>query len=350
MTTFAVQDAPALARGALKAARLEKSALVLAAGEDSGTVEGPSLEASAPFDRACVSVNAETPGDSRVEVAVKALAGDRATEWLPMGVVAAPDDAARLPRSAEKTPSPAEKPASGAAAKVEIDTVVLPEGNGRALTVRLVLHRSRGGETPRVRRVALVAWPHGKRAGPEAGSEPHPAWGKVLEVVERSQRVEDPRISGRICSATSLGMVLAFHGFELATKDVCREVLDREAGIYGNWALNVAFAGRLGLSASIVRMETFRPLEDEIAAGRPVVITHRWTQGQLSGAPIGSTDGHLIVVRGFTKEGDLVVNDPAADPRKGQEIERVYKRAEISKTWLENADGIAYVLSRDAAR
>ena len=70
----------------------------------------------------------------------------------------------------------------------------------------------------------------------------------------------------------------------------------------------------------------------------------------LSNAPVGATDGHLIVVRGFTQEGDLVVNDPAADPRKEQKIQRVYKRAEIAKTWLGRADGVAYLVAPRAAK
>ena len=108
----------------------------------------------------------------------------------------------------------------------------------------------------------------------------------------------------------------------------------------------LAFCGRLGLKASIARLGGFRPLEDEIVAGRPVVISHRWEKGELTGAPVESSDGHLIVVRGFTKDGDVVVNDPAADPRKGASVLRTYKRAEIEKTWHKRVDGIAYVIAR----
>ncbi|HZU96804.1 MAG TPA: C39 family peptidase [Planctomycetota bacterium] len=319
VTTFVAEDTASLASGTLGALP---------------TLESRPIQAVAPFDRVCVSVNATVPGDARVEVAAKVGLESGATEWLALGTVANPDDGAKVPCSVSSK--------DGSGVKVAIDTIELEQAKGRTVTVRLVLHRSSRNELPHVRRIAVAAWPHGKLDAEPASR--HPAWGKVLEVVERSQRVEDPKISGRICSATSLGMVLVFHGFKKETAEVCREVLDHEAGIYGNWALNVAYAGRLGLDAAIVRMGSFAPLEAEIAAGRPVVISHRWSKGELSGAPISSTDGHLIVVRGFTKEGDLVVNDPAADPRKGEKIQRVYKRAEIARTWLGNTDGIAYVL------
>ncbi len=339
VTTQVTQDAATLAEGALTGTVLEKRALALVQGSETGSIDGPPIAGRELFDRVCVSVNAETPGTSSVEVSVRVRLEGGETGWLPLGVVANPDDAAKLPRSSADAPP--------GTAKVAIDTVELSGANGKDVTARLVLHRSGKGESPRVRRVAIVAWPHGKH-DPDART--HPAWGKVLDVVERSQRVEDPGISMKICSATSLGMVLAFHGFALETKRVCHEVLDRQAGIYGNWALNVAFAGRLGLDARIARFGSFERLEEEILAGRPVVITHRWAAGELSGAPISSSEGHLVVARGFTEDGDLVVNDPAADTRKGESVRRVYKRAEIEKTWLGNADGVCYVISGGAAR
>ena len=39
-----------------------------------------------------------------------------------------------------------------------------------------------------------------------------------------------------------------------------------------------------------------------------------------------------------------MVNDPAADPAKGEDVRRVYRRAEVERAWLLKADGIAYTL------
>ena len=159
---------------------------------------------------------------------------------------------------------------------------------------------------------------------------------------ERSQRVEDPAIAGRICSPTSLAMVLAFHGHDLPTARVAAAVHDRGADLYGNWSFNVAFAASLGLEAEVVRCRAWAPVEDEVAAGRPVVLTHRYRPGEVAGAAIDGTAGHLIVLRGFDGQGDPIVNDPAADPRRGAPIRRVYRRADLTRSWLGNARGVAY--------
>lgn len=61
----------------------------------------------------------------------------------------------------------------------------------------------------------------------------------------------------------------------------------------------------------------------------------------LPNAPIARTAGHILVVRGFTPEGDVIVNDPAApsDP----EVRRVYRRELFRRAWLDRS-GVVYVL------
>ena len=91
-----------------------------------------------------------------------------------------------------------------------------------------------------------------------------------------------------------------------------------------------------------MRLPGFAAVEREIAAGRPVVLSHNWRPGQLSGAPVSGSGGHLIVVVGFTERGDVVVNDPAARPGG---VRRVYRRGELFGTWQNNGGGIAYRIS-----
>jgi hypothetical protein len=135
-------------------------------------------------------------------------------------------------------------------------------------------------------------------------------------------------------------MLLARWGHDLPTAEVARRVYDKGAKIYGNWSFNVAAAGALGLEGTVVRWTDVADLEDEVAAGRPVVISHRYAKGAIAGAAIDATDGHLIVVAGFTEAGDFVVHDPAADTRVGP-VRRVYRRDQLAATWLRSG-GIAY--------
>src|SRR5207237_576547 len=168
-----------------------------------------------------------------------------------------------------------------------------------------------------------------------------PAWGRVLSVAERSQTIEE-KDPGSICSPTSLSMVLDFHGFKKTTREICEGVYDHGDKIYGNWPFNTANAHRVsGMESYVVRASGLEQLEAEIAAGRPAVTSHRWSKGDLSNGSINSTNGHLIAVVGFTDDGDVVVNDPAAKPGG---VRRTYKRREYFKTWLENGAGIMYVV------
>lgn len=303
--------------------------LILAPGRTDGVFEA-TLPIGPAFDRLVPSLNAvPLPPDSTIRVRLRALVGDAWTPWAPLGVYGT---AGGLPRS-EVGPDPT-------VIEVQTDTVCLPRAATQA-GVRLELTRAAGSAPPVVRRFALVAW---LRGGADPAVTPPSGRACELDVPERSQAVEDPAIASRICSPTSLSMVLARWGHELPTAEVARGVYDHAANIYGNWSFNVAFAASLDLEATVARFASFAPLEDELAAGRPVVISHRYGAGEVAGAAVSKTDGHLIVVRGVTAEGDLVVNDPAADPRDGEAIRRVYRRADLARSWLRNAGGVCYLV------
>ncbi len=224
-------------------------------------------------------------------------------------------------------------PATPKTASVDVDTLVLKEP---AAAFRFRLTPEKGAA---VTLVAVTTWTKGgKRPYSETRSA---AWGKLLDVPRRSQRVEakDP---GSICSPTSLSMVLEFHGVRKSTREVCEGVYDPAEKIYGNWPLNTAYAHTAGgFEAYVLRAGGLEEIEEEIAAGRPVVLSHRWNPGDLDDAPIASSDGHLIVVVGFTERGDVVVNDPAAMP---DGVRRMYKRHQLWTTFLERGSGVVYVV------
>ena len=98
---------------------------------------------------------------------------------------------------------------------------------------------------------------------------------------------------------------------------------------YGNWPLNTCYAATRGLESWVDRFYGLDQLAAEIAAERPVVVSY------LSG-----TTGHLIVVRGFTASGDVIVNDPIG---RGEGIRRVVGREQFARVWL-GQGGVVYRL------
>ena len=74
----------------------------------------------------------------------------------------------------------------------------------------------------------------------------------------------------------------------------------------------------------------------------PVIVSIAFGAGELSGAPISASNGHLLVVVGFTADGDVVVNDPAADSPAG--VRRTYDRGQLERAWLDASTGTAYVI------
>jgi hypothetical protein len=167
------------------------------------------------------------------------------------------------------------------------------------------------------------------------------SWKHRIEVPFRSQRSEAADIAGRICSPTSLGMMIAYRGVELPTARVAERAYDAENKIYGNWPRNVQAAYSLGVPGYLTRFTNWTDVQRSIAKEQPIIASIAAKEGELRGAPYKKTDGHLLVITGFDANGDVCVNDPAAtDAKTGQ---TVYARADMQKVWLDRG-GTAYVL------
>lgn len=172
---------------------------------------------------------------------------------------------------------------------------------------------------------------------PNRPSLPYFAQSRILEVPARSQFV----VAGERgwCSPTSLSMLNAFHGIAIDIPTTARAVFDRAYNGTGNWSFNVAFSGSLGLRAAVVYLRNFDHAAQLIQAGIPIAISYSWKEGELPGAPIEHSDGHLAVLRGFTADGDCAMNDPASD-----HLSPVYPRSALESIWL-RAGGVAYVVA-----
>ncbi|QNN53858.1 peptidase C39 family protein [Nocardioides mesophilus] len=168
------------------------------------------------------------------------------------------------------------------------------------------------------------------------------------------------------CSPTSLAMVLGYYGAQPTAAEtawagsshpdrvvdtVARSTYDYAYQGTGNWPFNTAYAATRVRQAFVTRFPSLVGVERLVAAGIPVITSITFGSGQLTGAPISSTRGHLLVVVGFRANGDVIVNDPAAATNAG--VRRTYDRGQFEDAWLKRgadggSGGTAYVV-RDAA-
>ena len=300
--------------------------LELVPGVSRGIYERLLPAAPRPLGRLVASLNPEPfPVGAALRLSLRAEGPTGPSRWCSLGIIGSGKG---FPASESSAPLAGEP-------HVSVDEWLSAEAYD-TFRIRLELEAGELGGTPQLRRLSLE--------GDPADPDPEPleeAWGRELSLPRLSQRVLPGELPERACSPTSLAMVLAFHGRSLDPAEVARRVYDHGAGVYGNWSLNLALAGELGLRAVLRRPGSLRFLEAEVLAGRPVVVSHRFEAGELPESPLPRTAGHLIVVVGFTSGGDLWVHDPAADPRLGQELRRVYPRQAFARSWLAGS-GVAY--------
>jgi hypothetical protein len=173
------------------------------------------------------------------------------------------------------------------------------------------------------------------------------AWGQVITTPERSQHAYAQEDGW--CSPASLAMVLARWSEVLHRPELNIDVPAVADGIYdnnlhgtGNWPFNTAFAGGFeGMRAYVTRLSDISELEDWIAAGIPVIMSAPWHL--LSPGRPDSGSGHLTVCIGFTESGEVVINDPATHLLQGQQVRRIYKRADVIKAWHESRNTVYLV-------
>jgi hypothetical protein len=302
-----------------------------------GEVTSPMTPAGFGITRAVPSWNADTPPGSWVEVSLRAqLPGGKLTRWYSAGVWAA--DTSTVARHSVKGQNDGD-------ATMVTDTLVVPDGKpaAEALQMRVRLMSARPDAVPSLR-MAAVAVSSSQPKGPAAPAPGEAArWNRVLDVPACTQNYPDG--DSGWCSPTSISMIVAFWAKETGPCEPrVRTAVD---GVYdwvyeghGNWPFNTAYAAARGLEASVVRLRSLADAEAWIAAGVPVGMSYAWKPGQLSGAPVRSSDGHLGVLVGFDAKGDPVVNDPAG---KGDALRRTYQRGEFENVWLTHSGGTAYL-------
>jgi len=73
-----------------------------------------------------------------------------------------------------------------------------------------------------------------------------------------------------------------------------------------------------------------------------LVLSYGWREGELAGAPIPRSSGHLVILAGFDANGDPIIHDPAAPTNAT--VRRTYRRAQIERLWRTHSSGTAYAI------
>jgi Peptidase_C39 like family len=194
----------------------------------------------------------------------------------------------------------------------------------------------------RVRATDTARWLIGLSAADDAPADLRLSAGAParLNVPALSQLEADATLGARICSPTSVAMVLGYWRRSVTPSAIAAEVFHPELDIYGVWPAAIRAAAARGLAGYLLRFPDWATARWCLERGIPIVASVRYAAGELSGAAVAATTGHLLVLVGI--DGDTVlVNDPAA-PTAGS-VSRRYRADELGRAWLARG-GVGYVL------
>ena len=122
-----------------------------------------------------------------------------------------------------------------------------------------------------------------------------------------------------------------------------RYVYDYHYNGAGNWPFNTAYAAGRGLVGDVTMLHNLREAEPFIQQGIPLVASVAWNANKLDGSDIKSTNGHLLVIEGFSGDGSQVIVDDPASPTNGA-VKHFYDREQFERAWLPASGGIVYVI------
>lgn len=323
-TTVIHEQASDFAAAELLGVQLSGNTLTLAPGAPTGTLTGPPI-AVAAFDELVPSWNSSTGGGGSVSVEVRAQLAGGWSKWYSFG---------RWRAAEGRSSQNGQKDVQG---QVMTDTLRL-SAKASAYQYRVTL---RGAGTS-VRLLAFNTSDRSKRTAALGQAGDKRAWGKINDVPQRSQMIYPD--GGEVwCSPTSVSMILASYGVNVTVPQAAHGMYDKAYEGTGNWPFNTAYAGEQGMRAFVTRLPNLVAAEKYTAAGFPLAVSLGWKKGELPGAPLSWSEGHLMVLVGFDAQGNPVLNDPAAP--NNDTVRRTYPRATFEKLWLTHSGGLSYVIT-----
>lgn len=300
----------------------------------SGTWTSPEIATDFPITQVLPSWNLDTQPDSGVKFFIRSRDA-RSGDWSPWLYIG----------SWGKT-SPFDKDKiTFAHGEVDIDFLKLKRP-ADAYQMRAVLQSFDvdGASNPAIRKLTMVySGPiadEQKRAELARPIQIEGDWARTLDVPFFTQADAPPALKPQICSPTSVTMVLNYRGDTSAMVENALAIYDPDYGIFGNWGRAVAYAGQRGFDAYLDRIRTWDQVKAYIAKGQPIIASIRFESGTFPSNVMDQTNGHLVVIRGLTPEGDAVMND-SASKAKGQGV--VYRSEELARAWLRHG-GVAYII------
>jgi Peptidase_C39 like family len=324
---------------------------------DSGTWTSDWTPLSFPFTELVSSWNSKTPKGTWIqsEVLPKFDDGHVAQKWYILGRWSYGDS------DFHRTSVGGQGNEDGF---VAIDTFFAKDHPAVAYRLRLTLFRRAGTKaTPSVSRYSAIAsdLSNQKNVFPSAttmaGSTIDLGLPQYSQEIHHGHYPEFDNGGEAWCSPTSTSMVVAYWGSAYsptATETAwvsppvdpwvdytARYVYDYRYQGAGNWPFNTAYASERGLVGDVTQLHNLAEAETFIKAGIPLVASVAWESNKLTGA-IKSTNGHLLVIGGFTGDGNVIAYDPAHDT--DAEVRTVYDREELERAWIPASGGIVYVI------
>jgi hypothetical protein len=334
------------------------SGAVSLANAPSGTWTSPWSDTGFGFSELVASWNASTPAGTWIEVRMRAQSDQGTlTKWYTMGRWAYGDG------DIQRTSVGGQGDADGF---IAIDTFFAKDHPMISYQLQAALFRVAGSNaTPTVTRLGAVA-SNPTNTNPYVPSTTTMTTTVDLHVPSFSQEIhagQYPQYDGggeAWCSPTSTSMVVAYWGkgpskpdYAYVLKDypgiadpwidyAARYTFDYHYNGAGNWPFNTAYAAHWGVESEVTQLHSLAEAEEFIKAGIPLVASIAFQPNKLDGFLFRGTDGHLLVIGGFTGSGDVISYDPAS-PSDGA-VRHVYDRAQFEKAWMTATGGIVYVI------
>lgn len=312
-------------------------------GAVTGTIHLQPVIAEFPFNEALPSWNGSASGNSGFQVFMAPVFTNAGAQpyWFPAGywgnISVFPDRKLTLPFGL-----------------YDIDMLLLNQpARGMQFKIDLVRDTPKS-PSPSIRLIALsYTNSTGDRALYQKFGKPRnaPATDSAqVNVPFFSQVVKDEKIIGRICAPCSVNSALGAFEIKKDTEQLARQQFDAAANAFGVWNRSVQGGAQHGLRGYLTRFRNWQDVQKALQQGHVIAASIRFEPGEVedplrsAGKREKGTKGHLVIIKGVTANGQVIVHDTAS---KDVGPDSRWKQEELAKAWFAKG-GVAYVFTGKA--